>query len=182
MSKEAREALNEVGEMLCTTQCDWRKEFETIKQALNRLDELEAREAPVKPMIISGFAGIGKSTLAKQGVLVDLESTPFNKNWKLYADVAEHMLKNGYFVAISAHKEIRKELESRLVPFIFIKPRVEDKGIYLQRYRDRGNTEDFINLMDKNWEFFTEQAGLENYAILRENEYLSDWIKRSDKE
>lgn len=42
-------------------------------------------------LIISGFAGIGKSHLARNGKIVDLESTPFNKQWELYANVAIHM-------------------------------------------------------------------------------------------
>lgn len=59
-------------------------------------------------MIICGFAGIGKSFLATNGNRwVDLESTPFRKNWDLYSDVAIHMDKNGYDVMLSCHKPLR---------------------------------------------------------------------------
>ena len=43
-------------------------------------------------MILCGFPGIGKSFVAKNYKgFVDLESTPFNKNWDLYTNVAKHM-------------------------------------------------------------------------------------------
>ena len=82
-------------------------------------------------LIISGFAGIGKSHLARNGKIVDLESTPFNKQWELYANVAIHMSNNGYDVAISSHKELREELLKREVNYLFVKPHVELKEEYL---------------------------------------------------
>ena len=38
-------------------------------------------------MIICGFPGTGKSVMARYSKWVDLESTPFRKNWRLYAEV-----------------------------------------------------------------------------------------------
>ena len=54
-------------------------------------------------MIICGFPGVGKSTLAKFSNWVDLESTPFEKDWVRYAKVAKHMSDNGYNVMVSTH-------------------------------------------------------------------------------
>jgi len=54
-------------------------------------------------MIICGFPGIRKSTLAKFSNWVDLESTPFEKDWVRYAKVAKHMSDNGYNVMVSTH-------------------------------------------------------------------------------
>lgn len=62
-------------------------------------------------MIICGFPGVGKSTMAKFSQWVDLESTPFKKNWLLYAEVAKHMSDNGYTVMVSTHKEMLDALE-----------------------------------------------------------------------
>lgn len=43
-------------------------------------------------MIICGFAGVGKSAAAKKLLgVVDLESTPFQRDWETYARVAKHM-------------------------------------------------------------------------------------------
>jgi len=63
-------------------------------------------------MIICGFPGTGKTTFARlTGKAVDLESTPFKKNWLLYAEVAKHMSDQGYTVMVSTHKEMFDALE-----------------------------------------------------------------------
>ena len=93
-------------------------------------------------MIISGFPGTGKSTAVQHFTgVVDLESTPFKKNWEIYADVAQHMSKQGYTVLVSSHKEMREELLARGKDFVVAIPNKEDKDIYIQRYKDRGNKE-----------------------------------------
>ena len=108
--------------------------------------------------IICGFAGIGKSHTAKEVAgVVDLESTPFKKNWELYVDVAMHMQKNGYKVLMSCHKELREELKKRGADYFVVLPSILDKENYLKRYRDRVDTEQFIKLFEENWEKFIEE-------------------------
>ena len=108
-------------------------------------------------MIICGYAGVGKSTAAKNlPNVVDLESTPFKKNWKLYADVAQHMNNNGYIVLLSWCKEIRDELLARGQQFFVAVPSVNHKESYRQRYIERGNTQEFIDLQMDNWEKWLE--------------------------
>lgn len=126
--------------------------------------------------IICGFAGIGKSTLAKtKAGVVDLESTPFKKNWELYVDVAEHMQKNGYQVLMSCHKELRQELKKRGTEYLVALPSIIDKENYLKRYKERGNDENFIKLFEDNFEKFineiTEEE--ENRIVLSINGFLS---------
>ena len=66
-------------------------------------------------MIIIGYPGIGKSTLAgKDNKFIDLESKDFwvNKeraeNWYIpYCQVAEHLSKQGYIVFTSSHQSVR---------------------------------------------------------------------------
>jgi len=54
-------------------------------------------------MIFCGYAGVGKSTAASKFVrVVDLESTPFQKDWETYARVAKHMSDQGYIVLVSS--------------------------------------------------------------------------------
>lgn len=73
--------------------------------------------------IICGFAGIGKSTLARNRAgVVDLESTPFEKDWKRYVKVASHMAKNGYTVLLSCHKELREELHAQGIEYTLALP------------------------------------------------------------
>lgn len=71
-------------------------------------------------MIIIGYQGVGKSTLAnkKDKRYIDLESGNFfvndkrDKNWyKVYINIAYHLSKQGYTVFVSSHKEVRNELK-----------------------------------------------------------------------
>ena len=104
-------------------------------------------------MIICGYAGTGKSTAAKKMVgVVDLESTPFQKDWETYARVAKHMSDQGYIVLLSCHKELREELHRIGADYIVVYPEKNQKEIYRQRYIERGNTEEFIETQMKHWD------------------------------
>ena len=69
-------------------------------------------------MIIIGYQGIGKSTLANCNLnYVDLESSNFYidgkraDDWyKPYCKIAEHLSQQGYYVFVSSHKVVRDEL------------------------------------------------------------------------
>ena len=103
-------------------------------------------------MIVCGFPGTGKSMMAKFSQWVDLESTPFKKNWLLYAEVAKHMSDNGYTVMVSTHAEMLDALEQIETCYVVVIPPITDKATYLHRYDMRGNTYDFIRLLDENWD------------------------------
>ena len=105
-------------------------------------------------MIICGFPGTGKTTMAKShgGCWVDLESTPFEKDWTRYAKVADHMSRQGYKVMVSTHKELLREFEAAEISYTVVVPPIEDKEEYIARYEHRGNTEEFITLLSDNWE------------------------------
>ena len=71
-------------------------------------------------MIIIGYQGIGKSTLAKNSLkYIDLESGNFwingerDEQWyKPYCNIANHLSAQGYTVFTSSHKEVREELKN----------------------------------------------------------------------
>lgn len=129
-----------------------------------------------KGCIICGFAGCGKSTLGhKRKGVVDLESTPFNKDWKTYVRVANHMKNSGYIVLVSCHKELREELHNQNIEYYLAIPTINEKTIYLNRYRHRGNSEEFIKLMDNNFGSFTKVYDWEKDHLiqLKGNSYLS---------
>ena len=128
--------------------------------------------------IICGFASIGKSYYAKLATrVVDLESTPFKKDWKTYARVADHMRKNGYVVLISCHKELREELHNQDIPYYVALPRIEDKDIYIQRYKQRQNTEEFIKLLEENFEDFVKSYDWEEVIQIPGNTYLFNAVQ-----
>lgn len=103
-------------------------------------------------MIICGFPGTGKSCMARRSNWVDLESTPFEKDWDRYAKVAKHMSDNGYVVMVSTHKELLEKFEQMEVSYTVIIPPIPDYDNYLRRYDERGNTYDFIRILDENWQ------------------------------
>lgn len=125
-------------------------------------------------LIISGFAGIGKSTLARDHKIVDLESTPFANNWELYSDVAEHMRKNGYIVAVAAHADMRRMMQNKNIPYAYVIPSQDSKDDYLSNYGNRGNHQEFIQFMGNMWDSFRSTLDDERVYELRKGQYLTD--------
>ena len=79
-------------------------------------------------MIIIGYQGVGKSTLAKGthwfpesklgNGIIDLESSSFwvdgkrDQNWyKIYANIAHHLSQQGHIVFTASHGAVREELK-----------------------------------------------------------------------
>lgn len=98
-------------------------------------------------MIIIGYQGIGKSTLAKDSLkYIDLESGNFwingerDEQWyKPYCNIANHLSAQGYTVFTSSHKEVREELKnsSEVVKIAF--PALELKTDWLIKLTNRYN-------------------------------------------
>ena len=134
-------------------------------------------------MIICGFPGVGKSTLAKFSNWVDLESTPFEKDWVRYAKVAKHMSDNGYNVMVSTHPQLLEQFEQMEVRYTVVVPPIDDLKIYLNRYKRRGNNETFITLLEKEWEnwlrdIITFTSRNKTIVILPEDGNLQAYIER----
>lgn len=137
-------------------------------------------------MIICGYAGIGKSYLAHNYPnIIDLESTPFEKDWDRYYKCAKHYSNQGFLVLLSCHKEIRKLVLS--MPYeerITIFPYIEDKELFRKRYEQRGNNEEFIKLQMDNWEKWTSESNRlldEHLEYMESGETLYDSIIRLSK-
>lgn len=134
-------------------------------------------------MIICGFPGTGKSTMAKFSRWVDLESTPFKKNWLLYAEVAKHMSDNGYNVMISTHEEVLDALEQIEARYTVVIPPITDKNTYLTRYDRRGNSYEFIKLLHENWErwlsaILYKPTVLKTIVVLPKGGCIQAWAER----
>lgn len=136
-----------------------------------------------KGIIICGFAGVGKSYVAYNGIsgIVDLESTPFHVeeeqggiDYNVYIKVATHMANNGYIVLLSCHKKLREILLKRNINYICVLPNKELKEKYRNRYIKRNNSEVFINNIMNKWDDFTTPLENEKHIILNSNEYISD--------
>ena len=96
-------------------------------------------------MIYVGFQGIGKSTLCKQiDDCLDLESSHFilhgkrSDDWyKIYAALANCLSKQGKTVFISSHKELRKYMNEKRIPFTVVYPDIKLHKQWLQKLKDR---------------------------------------------
>lgn len=96
-------------------------------------------------MIIIGYQGIGKSTLAGKYKYIDLESGNFwhngirQDNWYVfYCKIAEHLSQQGYNVFVSSHEVVRNRLrkysnEQLCVVF----PSVELKDQWIDKLKKR---------------------------------------------
>lgn len=96
-------------------------------------------------MIIIGYQGIGKSTLAGKYKFIDLESGNFwhngarPDNWYVfYCQIAEHLSQQGYNVFVSSHEVVRNRLrkysnEQLCVVF----PSIELKDEWIDKLKKR---------------------------------------------
>lgn len=98
-------------------------------------------------MIIVGYQGIGKSTLAGTNNCIDLESGNFwvdgkrADDWyKSYCQIANHLSEQGYTVFTSSHEVVRKELEKSKEKVYLIFPSIELKDEWIDKLRNRYNT------------------------------------------
>lgn len=132
-------------------------------------------------MIICGFPGVGKSMMAKFSHAVDLESTPFEKDWMRYAKVAKHMQDSGYVVMVSTHKELLDCFEQMEVPYTVVVPHIDDLKTYVRRYEARGNNAKFVQKVVENWNEWLHQihsklSVLRTVVILPEDGCLKAWF------
>lgn len=118
-----------------------------------------------KGLIIVGFPGIGKSTLAKNiDNVIDLESSWFPKveGWaNTYCTVANELCAEGFIVCVSSHAEVRKALVEQYAQYqnliVLIYPSVclyDDWIIKLEdRYNNTGLEKDAraLNYMRNNY-------------------------------
>ena len=96
-------------------------------------------------MIIVGYPGIGKSTLAgRDHRFIDLESSNFkiegerSEDWcKVYCKVAEDLSRQGYIVFVSSHLAVREALRGSRETVVAVFPSDALKDIWLAKLENR---------------------------------------------
>lgn len=95
-------------------------------------------------MIIIGYQGIGKSTLAGTGKFIDLESSNFwvdgkrADDWyKPYCNIAEHLSSQGFIVFTSSHEVVRKQLRDSKETVVVAYPSVGLKDEWIDKLKKR---------------------------------------------
>lgn len=137
----------------------------------------------IKSELIAAFPGTGKthycnSDYMPQNFAIDSDSSRFEKS-AFPQNYIEHIKENIGVVCkifISSHKEVRESLVANNLPFTLVYPQEDLKDEYLKRYKERGSSEAFIALIDKNWSNWLgelrEQKGCKHIE-LKSGEYLS---------
>ncbi len=139
-------------------------------------------------MIIIGYQGIGKSTIAKNNPsIIDLESKCFWYNgerpedWYIYyCQIAEHLSKQGYTVFVSSHKEVRGFLiDNCTEPFGAIVPATYLRYDWIEklhrRYLKTNSEKDkkaWKNAEDRYIENIQEICeDIDNYVVIQKMDY-----------
>lgn len=140
--------------------------------------------------VISGFPGVGKSyifnTYAKEKGLVVADSDSSNFSW-ISKGVRNPDFPNNYMahiisligkvdvIMVSSHKEVREAMKEHNIDFMIVYPDKSLKEEYLKRYKDRGNDEGFIKMIESKWDEFIDDIENENTVVrirLDSGEYL----------
>lgn len=144
--------------------------------------------------VISGFPGIGKTVVHQHASdygwrIIDSDSSTFSwaregiRNPKFPANYMNHIKGNIGFarlIMVSSHDVVREALMANDIHYTLIYPSIELKDEYLQRYRDRHNSEAFLSFIDHNWEKFIADIEAETWprlVKLERGQYLADVLE-----
>ena len=129
-------------------------------------------------MIVVGYPGIGKSTLAGRDYkYIDLESGNFwidgerADDWyKPYCKIAEHLSAQGYIVFVSSHEVVRQYLvENSRELVVLVYPSIELKEAWIdkleKRYIKSGLEKDYKALMNAKYSYVDNIRELQESCI-----------------
>jgi len=114
-----------------------------------------------KCTIIAGFAGIGKTTVAKK-----------------YKNVYDIKMREYDILFVKSHPDILEVCDEENIPYIICYPCKEDLEVYKQRYRDRGNSPEYIEKTINSYDFKVQRWSEKSAKriVLRHNEMLETYL------
>lgn len=163
----------------------------------------------MKGIIISGFAGIGKTTVEKKypGRVIDMESSDFkwiygdvqtenmlkearkgvlnkrvNPEWPAnYVEAIKNVAENFDVILISQQDDVRALLDENQIEYLLVFPSIECKEEYLSRYISRGNQQAFVKLIKANFEKWIQDLMQcpGRKFIMRPGQHLEDVLKEN---
>jgi len=141
----------------------------------------------INQMIISAFPGTGKTSYCNlysdyipDIFASDSDSSNFDKSEfpRNYIEHIKQKKEQGYYrIFVSSHKEVRDALVENGLEFTLVYPKKELKDEYIKRYKERGSSEDFINLISENWENWIDELQSQKgcrHIQLETNQFLSN--------
>lgn len=118
----------------------------------------------MKGKIYCGYPGVGKSSVS--GVssgIIDLESSNFfvdgerDPEWyKVYVNIVEDLVKQGFSVFCPTHKALREELYKKGLDYTLIYPSIQIKEDWLERLKNRPMTDKNTRAFEACVKFFDE--------------------------
>ena len=88
------------------------------------------------------------------------------------------------YVIIPPIKRVLEALREEEIPYILCYPKRSDKDEYERRYRERGNSESFLDIFIGHWDSFLdlmESDPGKHHIVMESDEYLTDLLLRLDK-
>ena len=152
-----------------------------------KIESTKQTSNEIYALLYAGFPGIGKSTLYNKFkfrsdmIVLDSDSSTFDKiNFpNNYIKHIKDNLNKVSIILISTHEEVRKALVDNGLKFTLVYPNKDLKDEYIERYKKRGNNENFVKLLDKFWNEWIEQLDsqeCEQRIRLKSGQYLCDVI------
>jgi hypothetical protein len=129
----------------------------------------------MKTKIISAFPGTGKTTYHLKHKDTTLDSDSSNFSWvidnsgnkvrnpdfpKNYIDHIKENIGKYEFIFVSSHKEVRDALLDACIFFYMVYPDRSRKNEFIERYKKRGDSKEFIKLVSNNWDMWMREAWL----------------------
>ncbi len=139
-----------------------------------------------KALVISGFPGIGKSFIYEKSkifsdkIILDSDSSKFDKSEfpQNYIKHIKENLNKVSIIMVSSHKIVRDALKDANIDFVLVYPDKSLKEEYIRRYTEIGNQENFIKLLNENWENWIDEIendkDLKTITLRKKEYYLED--------
>lgn len=138
-------------------------------------------------IVISAFPGCGKTYFTNNSGLDVSDSDSSKFSWlsegvrnpdfpKNYIEHIKSLEGKVDFILVSSHREVREALVESKIPFHLVYPDESTKTEYIDRYKRRGSSEKFIELLTENWEeWINELRNQTNclHFVLNSGQYLS---------
>lgn len=128
----------------------------------------------MRTKIISGFPGVGKTYYHNKHKDTTLDSDSSNFSWikdengnntkvrnpefpQNYINHIKENIGKYEYIFVSSHKEVRDALLDNCLFFYLVYPDSTRKDEFFQRYKNRGNDENFIKLVSDNWDSWPKE-------------------------
>ena len=154
----------------------------------------------MKTKIISAFPGTGKTYYHKNhpDTTLDSDSSQFSwlydewgykllgldgkpmRNPQFPQNYIEHIKSNigkYEYIFVSSHKEVREALVNSNLHFTLVYPEIGLKQEYIERYKQRGSSEKFIELLSNNWDLWIKELQNQkgcNHVVLKSGQFISN--------